>query len=75
MGPQSVQHDICHVQGSVCERRVVCMSGMLSHLCIFLCFPSLSYSNPHSFVMAVMILFILIFHPLTACLRVQYSTR
>jgi hypothetical protein len=37
----------------------------LSFLCI----------NPHSFVMTVTTLFIPIFHSLTACLRVQYSTR
>jgi hypothetical protein len=35
----------------------------------FLCF------NLHSFVMTVTTLFIPIFHSLTACLRVQYSTR
>jgi hypothetical protein len=37
----------------------------LSFLCI----------NPHSFVMTVTTLLIPIFHSLTACLRVQYSTR
>jgi hypothetical protein len=41
----------------------------------FFIFLSFSCLNPHSFVTTVMTLFISIFHPLTACLRVQYSTR
>jgi hypothetical protein len=39
---------------------------------VFLSFPCI---NPHSFVMTVTALFILIFHSLATCMRVQYSTR
>jgi hypothetical protein len=41
----------------------------------FFAFPSLSRSNPHSFVMTVTILFIPVFPSLTTCLRMQYSAR
>jgi hypothetical protein len=41
----------------------------------FFVFPSLFYSNSHSFVMTIMTLFIPIFHSLTACLSVRYSAQ
>jgi hypothetical protein len=40
----------------------------------FFIFLSFSCLNPHSFITTVMTLFISIFHSLTACLRIQYST-
>jgi hypothetical protein len=51
------------------------LSGVLPHLCIFLCFPFFSYSNPHSFITTSYNLIYSYFPSLVVCLHMQYSTR
>jgi hypothetical protein len=53
---------------------IICQEHCPIYAFLFV-FPSLSYSNPHSFVVTITILFILIFNSLTVCLHIQYSAR